>query len=260
MKIAVCVKQAIDTEAPLAIDANGQVAAEGAAHIIDPYAEFAVEKAVQLKEEHGGEVLIVAIGGQESMSVIRHALSMGATRAILVDDSAIDAKSPEAKARVLSAVLKQEQPNLILGGCKSGDTAHGQTLPRVAACLGMNHVGWGIDIRLDGEQLLVDRETDNGVVRIALNLPVLVTAQQGLASPRYPTVPNIMQARKKPVEVKDLASLGLNGCEVNKGASRIKVLSSKLAPGRVGGYIVEGGVSQAVSQTIHLLATEAKVL
>ena len=98
MNIAVCVKQSIDTEAVITLDDQGQVVTEGAALIIDPYAEFAVERAIQLKEEHGGEVVIVAVGDDESTPAIRHALSMGADRAVLIDDAAIDQTNPQAKA------------------------------------------------------------------------------------------------------------------------------------------------------------------
>lgn len=86
---------------------------EGAALIIDPYAEFAVERAIQLKEEHGGEVVVVAVGDDESTPAIRHALSMGADRAVLIDDAAIDKTNPQAKARVLAAALKRLTPILL---------------------------------------------------------------------------------------------------------------------------------------------------
>ena len=132
MNIAVCVKQSIDTEAVITLDDQGQVVTEGAALIIDPYAEFAVERAIQLKEEHGGEVVVVAVGDDESIPAIRHALSMGADRAVLIDDVTIDQTNPQAKARVLAAALKTLNPDLIMGGTKSGDTSRAQTLPRIA--------------------------------------------------------------------------------------------------------------------------------
>lgn len=148
MKIAVCVKQSIDTEALITLGSDGEVSTEGAALIIDPYAEFAVEKAVQLKEQNGGEVILVTVGSQDEVPAIRHALSMGADRAILIDDEAIDTTNPQAKARVLAAVLTEEQPDIILGGYKSGDTSRAQTLPRVASIMGLPQVGWitGLEI------------------------------------------------------------------------------------------------------------------
>lgn len=260
MKIAVCVKQTIDTEAVITLDADGQVVTEGAALIIDPYAEFAVEKAVQLKEAQGGEVLIVTVGSQDDVPAIRHALSMGADRAILVEDEAIDLTDPRAKARVLAAVLEAEQPDVILGGYKSGDTSHAQTLPRVATIMGVPQVGWITGLEVDGQTALADHELDDGIERVAVALPALFTAQQGLAEPRYPTVRDIMQSKKRPIDSKDLAALGLDAHQVGPSGAQVRVMSYALKPERAGGRIVEGDTPDAVAETAGLLASEAKVL
>ena len=260
MKIAVCVKQTIDTEAVITLDADGQVVTEGAALIIDPYAEFAVEKAVQLKEAQGGEVLIVTVGSQDDVPAIRHALSMGADRAILVEDEAIDLTDPRAKARVLAAVLEAEQPDVILGGYKSGDTSHAQTLPRVATIMGVPQVGWITGLEVDGQTALADHELDDGIERVAVALPALFTAQQGLAEPRYPTVRDIMQSKKRPIDSKDLAALGLAAHQVGPSGAQVRVMSYALKPERAGGRIVEGDTPDAVAETAGLLASEAKVL
>lgn len=260
MKIAVCVKQTIDTEAVITLDADGQVVTEGAALIIDPYAEFAVEKAVQLKETQGGEVLIVTVGSQDDVPAIRHALSMGADRAILVEDEAIDLTDPRAKARVLASVLEAEQPDIILGGYKSGDTSHAQTLPRVATIMGVPQVGWITGLEVDGQTALADHELDDGIERVAVQLPALFTAQQGLAEPRYPTVRDIMQSKKKPIDSKDLAALGLDADQVGPSGAQVRVMSYALKPERAGGRIVEGDTPDAVAETAGLLASEAKVL
>lgn len=260
MKIAVCVKQTIDTEAVITIDDSGQVVTEGAALIIDPYAEFAVEKAVQLKEAHGGEVVVVTVGSQDDVPAIRHALSMGADRAILVEDAAIDLSNPRAKAKVIAAVLKEEQPDIIMGGYKSGDTSQAQTLPRVATIMGLPQVGWITGLALDGQTALVDHELDDGIERISVALPALFTAQQGLAEPRYPTVRDIMQSKKKPIDTKDLATLGIDVQHVDRSVAQVQVKSYALKPEREGGRIVEGDTPDAVAETANLLANEAKVL
>lgn len=260
MKIAVCVKQAIDTEALITLDADGQVVTEGAALIIDPYAEFAVEKAVQLKEAQGGEVVVVTIGTQDEVPAIRHALSMGADRAILVDDAAIDATNPLAKARVLAAVLEAEQPDIILGGYKSGDTSRAQTLPRVASIMDLPQVGWVTGLEIDGTVALADHELDDGIEQVSVELPALFTAQQGLAEPRYPTVRDIMQSKKKPIETTDLAALGLDPSQVGPEVAQVVVRSYALKPEREGGRIIEGDTADAVAETANLLASEAKVL
>lgn len=260
MKIAVCVKQTIDTEAVITLDADGQVVTEGAALIIDPYAEFAVEKAVQLKETHSGEVVVVTVGTQDDVPAIRHALSMGADRAILVEDANIDTANPLAKARVLAAVLEAEQPDIIMGGYKSGDTGQAQTLPRVAAIMGIPQVGWITGLELEGETAIVDHELDDGVERVSVALPALFTAQQGLAEPRYPTVRDIMQSKKKPIDTKDLTAIGVDVSQVGPAVAQVVVKSYALKPEREGGRIVEGDVPDAVAETASLLANEAKVL
>lgn len=260
MKIAVCVKQTIDTEAVITLDADGRVVTEGAALIIDPYAEFAVEKAVQLKEAHGGEVVIVTVGTQDDVPAIRHALSMGADRAILVEDASIDVTNPLAKARVLSSVLLEEEPDLIMGGYKSGDTSQAQTLPRVATIMGLPQVGWVTGVEIEGLTALVDHELDDGIEQISVTLPALFTAQQGLAEPRYPTVRDIMQSKKKPIDTKDLAALGIDASQVGHESAQVRVISYALKPERAGGRIVEGDTCDAVAETASLLANEAKVL
>ncbi len=260
MKIAVCVKQTIDTEALITLDNDGQVITEGAALIIDPYAEFAVEKAVQIKEAHGGEVVIVTIGSQDDVPAIRHALSMGADRAVLVEDASIDVTNPAAKARVLAAVLSDEQPDIILGGYKSGDTGQAQTLPRLATIMGLPQVGWVTGLEIEGDSAFADHELDDGIERVCVKLPALFTAQQGLAEPRYPTVRDIMQSKKKPIDTKDLGLLGVDGSEVGLATAQVCVKSYALKPEREGGRIVEGDVPDAVTETASLLANEAKVL
>lgn len=260
MKIAVCVKQSIDTEALITLGSDGEVSTEGAALIIDPYAEFAVEKAVQLKEQNGGEVILVTVGSQDEVPAIHHALSMGADRAILIDDEAIDTTNPQAKARVLAAVLTEEQPDIILGGYKSGDTSRAQTLPRVASIMGLPQVGWITGLEIEGDVALADHELADGVEQVSVGLPALFTAQQGLAEPRYPTVRDIMQSKKKSIDTKDLAALGILPDQVGPAIAKTSVRSYALKPERAGGRIIEGDAPDAVAETAQLLANEANVL
>ena len=255
MKIAVCVKQSIDTEALITLGSDGEVSTEGAALIIDPYAEFAVEKAVQLKEQNGGEVILVTVGSQDEVPAIRHALSMGADR-----DEAIDTTNPQAKARVLAAVLTEEQPDIILGGYKSGDTSRAQTLPRVASIMGLPQVGWITGLEIEGDVALADHELADGVEQVSVGLPALFTAQQGLAEPRYPTVRDIMQSKKKSIDTKDLAALGILPDQVGPAIAKTSVRSYALKPERAGGRIIEGDAPDAVAETAQLLANEANVL
>lgn len=260
MKIAVCIKQAIDTEAVITLDDKGDVVTEGAALIIDPYAEFAVEKAVQLKEAHGGEVVLVAIGNQESVPAIRHGLSMGADRALLIEDGAIDQTNPRAKARVLAEALKTLEADLIMGGCKSGDTAQAQTLPRVSAIMGIPQASLVVDLDIEAEGIAVSHETEDGLEKLQLPLPALIAAQQGLAEPRYPTVRDIMQSKRKAIDVLTLADLGIDPATVDTSVAQVVVRSYALKQERKGGRIIGGDAPEAVAETAALLVSEAKVL
>lgn len=260
MKIAVCIKQSIDTEAVITLDEQGQVVTEGAALIIDPYAEFAVERAVQLKEELGGEVVLVAIGDDDTVPAIRHALSMGADRAILITDSAIDQTNPQAKARVLAAALGAESPDLIMGGTKSGDTSRAQTMQRLAAIMDLPQASLVVEANVDANTLAVSHETDDGLEKFTLSLPAVISAQQGLAEPRYPNVRDIMQSKKKPIDTKTLSDLGISSSEVDGSVAHTNVQSYALSEERKGGRIIEGETPDAVCETAQLLQIEAKVI
>ena len=186
MKIAVCVKQSIDTEALITLSSDGEVSTEGAALIIDPYAEFAVENAIQLKEQNGGEVIIVTVGSQDEVPAIRHALSMEPT----ARSSSTTKRSTRPILKLRRACLQRCLPksslDIILGGYKSGDTSRAQTLPRVASIMGLPQVGWITGFEVEGEVALADHELADGVEQASVGLPALFTAQQGLAEPTSP--------------------------------------------------------------------------
>lgn len=261
MNIAVCIKQTVDTEAEVGVDAEGRVLTEGQTLVIDPYSEFAVERAVQLVEEHGGEVAVVCIGGDEAMPAVRHALSMGAAEGYLIDDRALDAADAAARARVLAAALERVPADLVMGGCKSADTAGAQTMPRVAELLGLPCVQVVTALEADpaAGTARATREIDDGVAVVDVALPAVVTAQQGLAEPRYPNVRAIMQSKKKPVTVLTLADLGREDAAAPE-AARTRVVRYRAKAARQGGRIVEGETTaEAVAAAVGLLETEAKV-
>lgn len=262
MNIVVCIKQTVDTEAAVAVDAEGRLDAEGQTLVIDPYSEFAVERAVQLKEEHGGEVAVVCVGGPEAVPAVRHALSMGVDAGYMVDDPALAEADAAARARVLAAALERVPAELVMGGCKSADTSSAQTMPRVAELAGLPCVQVVTALEVDpaAGTLRATREIDDGVAVIDVALPAVVTAQQGLAEPRYPNVRAIMQSKKKPVTTWTLADLGVETASVSPDTARTHVLHYRTKPARQGGRIIEGDTAaEAVSSAVELLAT-AKVI
>lgn len=258
MDIAVCVKQIIDTEAVIELDGSGCVNLEGQTLVIDPYSEFAVERAVQLTEQHGGTVTLVALGTQGCLSAVRHGLAMGAHGALLVEDADWLARDAASAACLLAEALRPLNADLIMGGWKSGDTAAAQTMGRIASILDLPLANMATSLEVEGSTARVSCEVDEGVETLELPLPAVVAAQQGLAEPRYPSVRDVMQARRKKVDVVLAADLAVEWTGDPLGA--VETLSRALKPARVGGRIVEGSPAEAAAETARALAEEAKVL
>ena len=162
----------------------------------------------------------------------------------------------------LAAALERVPADLVLGGCKSADTAGAQTMPRLSELRGLPcvQVVTALDVDPAAGVAHATREIDDGVAVVDVALPAVITAQQGLAEPRYPNVRAIMQSKKKPVTVWTLADLGIEDALVDPRARRTRVVRYRPKPARQGGRIVEGEtVAEAVAATVELLETEAKV-
>jgi electron transfer flavoprotein beta subunit len=261
MRIAVCVKQTVDNEAAIALDASNHVIFQEQALVIDPYSEFAVEKAIQVKEAQGGEVVVVAVGGQNAQSALKHSLAMGADSATLVDWPACTEADPSMVAVVLAAAIRKVDADLVLGGCKAADTSNAQVVQRVATLLGIPLVSVVTALEVDVGVVRATRQIDDGVETVEITLPAAITAQQGLAEPRYPTVREIMQSKKKPCSVWTLEDLDvIDTLGMGAGGPRLKVVGRRLRPMRSGGRIIGGEVREAVEDLVDLLRTEAKVI
>ncbi|MEC4175819.1 electron transfer flavoprotein subunit beta/FixA family protein [Adlercreutzia sp. R21] len=251
MNIVVCVKQVIDTEAVIELDGEGAVSLEGQTLVIDPYSEFAVERAVQITEEQGGTVTLVCLGDAGCASALRHGLAMGASEAVLLEDDGWLARDAAEVAAALAEAIRPLGADLIMGGWKSGDTAAAQVMGRVATLLDLPLANMATSCEVVDGGIRVLCEVDDGVEASDLPLPAVVAAQQGLAEPRYPSVRDVMGARRKKIDTRPAA--------VPDG-SGVVVLSRELKPARTGGRIVEGAPAEAVAETVRLLAEEAKVL
>lgn len=254
MDIVVCVKQVVDTEAALEVGAAGEVVTEGQTLVIDPYSEFAVERAVQLTEEAGGTVTLLCVGDEGCAATVRHGLAMGAHEAVILIDEAWRTRDAAVCAAQLAAAIEPLGPDMVMGGWKSGDTAAAQVMGRLGVLLGMPVATMATAVALKDGKARVVCEVDGGTEVADLPLPCVIAAQQGLAEPRYPSVRDVMQARRKKIEMRDAPAV-----EVPEGTA-VRVVSRTLKPPRAGGRIVEGSVEEAVAETARLLAEEAKVL
>ncbi|SFA39075.1 electron transfer flavoprotein beta subunit [Parageobacillus thermantarcticus] len=257
MNIFVLMKRTFDTEEKITI-VDGKVNEEGAEFIINPYDEYAIEEAIQVRDKHGGEVTVVTVGNEDAEKELRTALAMGCDKAVLINvEDDIEAHDQYTTAKIIAEYLKDKEPDLILAGNVAIDGGSGQVGPRVAELLGIPYVTTITKLDIDGDKVTVVRDVEGDEVVIETSLPLLVTAQQGLNEPRYPSLPGIMKAKKKPLEELELDDLDLEEEDVEAKTKTIEVF---LPPKREAGKILEGDIADQVKELVRLLRSEAKVV
>jgi len=246
---AVCVKQVADTETRVKVGSDGKTLdPSGVTWILNPYDEFAVEQALQVKEAQGGEVVIVSVGGAGVVPVLRNALAMGADRAIHLTTDTVGADSLSI-ARALSAALKELNADIVWCGRQAVDDDAAQVGPMIAELLERPCVTVVAGFELDGTQAKVDREIEGGREVVSVTLPALFATEKGLNEPRYASLKGIMAAKKKPVETKP----------AELGEPNLDIISLSLPPERPAGRIVGEG-PDAAPELVRLLREEEKVL
>ncbi|MFB3168535.1 electron transfer flavoprotein subunit beta/FixA family protein [Neobacillus sp. 179-C4.2 HS] len=256
MNIFVVIKRTFDTEEKIVIK-NGKISEDEAEFIINPYDEYAIEEAIKLREEHGGEVTVVTIGEDEAEKQLRTALAMGADIAVLINNEDLTAGDPFTTATILAAFLKEKDPDIILAGNVTVDGSTGQVGPRLAEELGMAVVTSITKLVVNGDKAVIERDVEGDTEIVEAKLPLLVTCQQGLNEPRYPSLPGIMKAKKKPLEALELDDLDLEEEDVE---AKLKTIEIFLPPDKGAGKILEGDLEQQAKELINLLKTEAKVI
>ncbi|MEV8441262.1 electron transfer flavoprotein subunit beta/FixA family protein [Actinosynnema sp. NPDC051121] len=241
MNIVVLVKQVPDTwsERKLA-DADHTLDRESADAVLDEINERAVEEALLLQEAHGGEVTVVAMGPDRATDAIRKALSMGADKAVHVSDEALHGSDALTTAKVLAkAIGTVEGFDLVIAGNEATDGRAGAVPAMLAELLGLPQVTQVRKLTVEGGVVKAERETDEGVAHLEASLPAVVSVNEKINEPRYPSFKGIMAAKKKPVSTLTVADLGLDAGEVGLGASWSQVLESAPKPPRGAGQRVE---------------------
>ncbi|ELK47241.1 MULTISPECIES: electron transfer flavoprotein subunit beta/FixA family protein [unclassified Halobacillus] len=257
MNIYVLLKRTFDTEEKIAVK-NGAIQEDGAEFIINPYDEYAVEEAITLRDAHGGEVTVVTIGEEESEKQLRTALAMGADKAVLINtEDDLEDGDAFTTVKILEAFFEDKNVDIILGGNVAIDEASGQVGPRLAERLDIPCVTTITNIEIDGTTVQIERDVEGDVEKVETSLPLLVTCQQGLNEPRYPSLPGIMKAKKKPLEELELDDLDLEEDDVE---AKTKTVEIYLPPEKEAGKVLEGEVDEQVKELVSLLKTEAKVL
>ena len=249
MKVLVAVKRVVDYNVKVRVKADRTgVETANVKMSMNPFDEIAVEEAIRLREAGvASEIIAVSVGVQQCQETIRTALAMGADRGILVQTD--EAVEPIGVARLLKAIAAQEHPGLIILGKQAIDGDHSQTGQMLAAMLGWPQGTFAFKIAVDGERIKVTREVDGGLETVDLKLPAVVTTDLRLNEPRFASLPNIMKAKKKPLDTMTPADL-----EVDV-TPRIKVLKVDEPEKRAAGVRVED-----VATLVDKLKNEAKVI
>jgi electron transfer flavoprotein beta subunit len=236
---------------------NKSVVRQGLKYVMSPYDEHAVEEAIKLKEAHGAETVIVSVGPPETKEIIRSALAMGADWGLLVLVDPGASLTARGTARILSAALKTLSVDIVFAGKQAVDDDDAQAPERVAELLGWPHVSVITRFELNGGTATVDREIEGGYYTYGVPLPAVFTTQKGINTPRYPTLPNIMKARKKEIREVRWADLGVAAEEI---ASNLSVESLSLPRQQRLAQILEGDTARRVHELVRALREKEKVL
>jgi electron transfer flavoprotein beta subunit len=251
MKILVCIKQVPHADARLDVNGAGTwIQEENIKFEINPYDQNALEAALQLKDKDASaEVVVVSIGPERVTQSLRTALGMGADRAVHVKDTAADGSDPLGVAKILAAVAKAESPDLVFAGFMSDDGNIAAVGPMLATLLGIPHTTTAVSFVKNGS-IKVERELEGGALEVVeLSTPCLVTTQTGMNQVRYASLKGIMAAKKKPIDVKTVADLGLAG-QVGAAAAKVKIEKLYTPPKGQGAEILSGSADEVVGKLV----------
>jgi electron transfer flavoprotein beta subunit len=240
MNIVVCMKQVPDTEVERSLvpgdNTVNRAAVDGVINYLD---EFAIEEALKIAEAHGGEVTILSMGPAKAADSIRKALSMGADKAVLVTDDALAGSDAVATSLALAEALKRVGFDLAIFGSESTDARTGMVPAMVAERLGVPQLTLAAKVDVSGSEVTIRRVTDDGVAMVTGSLPAVVSVNEKINEPRYPTFKGIMAAKKKPVQHLTLADLGLEAGSVGLANAASWVEDFATRPPRSAGVIVK---------------------
>ena len=249
MKIVVPIKRVVDYNVKVRpLGDQSDVDLNNVKMAMNPFCEIAIEEAVRLKEAGTAtEVIAVTVGKSDSQEQLRTALALGADRAILVESDSL--LEPLAIAKALSKIIEAESPQLVILGKQAIDGDNNQTGQMLAALLNYGQATFASEISIDGDSASVTREIDGGLQTIKVSLPAIITTDLRLNEPRYASLPNIMKAKKKELDVQPIDAMGIDT------APRMELLSVELPAARQEGIKVE-----SVEELVGKLKNEAKVI
>jgi len=250
MNIVVLVKQVPDTEAERKLTADDKTVDRASVDpVINYIDEFAIEEGLRLKEAHDGEVTILTVGPERATESIRKALAMGADKAVHVSDEAIHGSDAIATAKVIAKALGTLEWDVAIAGSEATDSRSAIVPALVAEALGAPQLTQARKVDVDGSTVTIERVTDTGYEKVQASTPAVISVVEKINDPRYPSFKGIMAAKSKPIDVKSLADLGVDGGEVGLAGSWSEVVSFENAPPRAAGQTVkdEGNGGAAIA-------------
>ena len=248
MKIAVCVSHVPDTATKIKINSTGKsIDPTGVTFVVNPYDEYAIEEALKSREKFGGEVAVVSVGGEANKETIRKALAMGADNGTLLKDD--NDRDSYAVAKALADEIKLSGCDLVFFGKQSVDYDNSITGQLTAEILGYSCITTVVDLKIDNQKVIAEREIEGGREVVESELPIVITAQKGLNEPRYASLKGIMSAKKKIIQEKPVPS----------SPGLVENLQLKTPAAKNPGRIL-GTDSSAVAELVKLLHEEAKVI
>jgi electron transfer flavoprotein beta subunit len=253
MNILVLLKQTFDTEESIVIE-KGQIREDGVKFIINPYDEYAVEEAIQLKEKHGGTISVISMGPSRVEGALRAALAMGADQAVLINGDKLS-EDEYVISKVLASYIKGQAYDIILSGYMAVDDGSAQVGPRIAEELKIPHVATIVKLDIKDSTAIVESDVEGNKEVLEIPLPVFVTAQQGLNEPRFPSLPNLVKAKKKPLLRISTEDLDLSA-DLN---DRTECITRFLPVKREAGRVLQGTMGDQIKELVQLLQSQVKV-
>jgi electron transfer flavoprotein beta subunit len=260
MNIYVCVKRVPDTESKIRIDhASNSIISEGLNYVLSPYDEIAVEEALRLREAHGGKVVVLSVGPDETAVILKKCLAMGADEAVLIKDVQPETYDGFRTAKIISQALdtKFSDYSLLLFGRFSFGADNGQVQSMVAEMLGLPQVNTVTRLVVEGNQGTAHREIEGATEKVSFPLPAVVSAQKGLNEPRYETLRGIMMAKRKQIPILELEEIGLSQADLEP---KIAVVKLEAPPPRAAGTVITEDPETAARKLAEYLRHEAKVI
>jgi electron transfer flavoprotein beta subunit len=252
VKIVVTVKQVPDPNSVTVLESDNTLSREKEV-VLDPGDECGIEEGLQLKEAHGGEVILVSMGPERAKDALRKGLSMGADRGILISDAQLAGADALLTAKALAAAIKPEAPDLVICGTESYDGSTGMVPPMLAELLGVPQLTVAKKVMIEGSTIKIHRQTADGYQVVEAATPVLITVTAGIAEPRYASLKGIMAARSKEIKQIGLSDLGIERAEPAETIEGLTEAETRKA----GAMVQDDGT--AVDRIVQVLV-EAKVL